>query len=130
MAARYRQRRLAIGASSIDLPEVSVRLKGDELMIRPLERLAGREMVTDIMLMAGEAVADYALQHDIPIPFATQPPPEQNLKPTGMASHYAMRKQMKPSSAKTLDAPHSGLGLERYTRVTSPLRRYLDLVTK
>ncbi len=129
MAGRYRQRRVAVGASSIDLPEVSVRVQGETVVIRPSERLAGREMVTDLMLMAGEAVANYALQQDIPIPFATQPPPEQHLQLTGMASHYAMRKQMKPSVVKTLDAPHTGLGLERYTRVTSPLRRYLDLVT-
>jgi exoribonuclease-2 len=35
---------------------------------------------------------------------------------------------MKPSQAKTLEEPHAGLGLDRYTRATSPLRRYLDLV--
>lgn len=129
MAGRYRQRRLAAEASSIDLPEVSVRVKGEDVVIRPLDRIASREMVTDIMLMAGEAVAGYALEQDIPIPFATQPPPEQSMELVGMASNYAMRRQMKPSRVKTLEGPHSGLGLERYTRVTSPLRRYLDLVT-
>jgi exoribonuclease-2 len=45
-----------------------------------------------------------------------------------LAARFAYRRQMKPSKAKTLEAPHAGLGLALYTRATSPLRRYLDLV--
>ncbi|MEJ2529065.1 MAG: RNB domain-containing ribonuclease, partial [Gammaproteobacteria bacterium] len=68
------------------------------------------------------------LQHEIPIPFATQPPPDTDLQPEGLAGMYASRRKFKPSRNKTLEEPHSGLGLEVYSRVTSPLRRYLDLV--
>jgi exoribonuclease II len=128
MTGRYRQRRMSSGASRIELPEVSVRVNHGAVEIRTLERMGSREMVTDAMLMAGEAVARYCLEHDIPIPFASQPPPDSDQKPVGMAGMYAYRRQFKPSRNKTLDEPHSGLGLELYTRVTSPLRRYLDLV--
>jgi exoribonuclease-2 len=125
---RYRRRREESGARGLDLPEVSVRLVGDDVVIRPLERIGSRDMVTDAMLMAGEAVARYCLDRDIPIPFATQEPPEFDMEPEGLAAMYACRRMFKPSRNKTLEAPHSGLGLEVYSRVTSPLRRYLDLV--
>jgi exoribonuclease-2 len=35
---------------------------------------------------------------------------------------------MQRSQLSTVPAPHGGLGLDRYSQVTSPLRRYLDLV--
>lgn len=126
---RFYHRRMAAGASNINLPEVSVRVKEENILIKPLNRLESRQMVTDAMLMAGEAVARYALENEIPVPFATQPAPENPSSPEGMAANFAYRRQLKPSKLKTLEEPHSGLGLALYTRVTSPLRRYLDLVT-
>lgn len=128
VVTRYRKRRDAAGSARIDLPEVSVRVREGEVLIRPLERLESRQMVTDAMLMAGEAAARFALAHEIPVPFATQVAPENPQEPEGMAAMYAYRRQMKPSQSKTLEEPHFGLGLEVYTRATSPLRRYLDLV--
>lgn len=130
MARRFRERRIESGAKSIDLPEVSVRVVDGRVVIRLLERAGSRDMVTDAMLMAGEAVARYCLEHEIAIPFATQPPPESEieLEGMGMAAMYACRRLFKPSRNKTLEEPHSGLGLELYCRATSPLRRYLDLV--
>jgi len=128
MTEGYRQRRMIAGSSRIDLPEVSVRVVDGAVVVRPLERLGSRDMVTDAMLMAGEAVAGYCLEHNIPIPFATQPPPDSDLQPEGLAGMYAFRRKFKPSRNKTLEEPHAGLGLQAYSRVTSPLRRYLDLV--
>jgi exoribonuclease-2 len=128
IAQRYRWRRVEAGARGIELPEVSVRVVEGRVVIRPLGRIGSRDMVTDAMLMAGEAVARYCLDHQIAIPFATQPPPESDVEPEGMAAMYAYRRMFKPSRIKTLEEPHSGLGLEVYCRATSPLRRYLDLV--
>ncbi len=126
---RFRQRRHRDGASRIDLPEVSVRLSDDEIRIRPLERLASREMVTEAMLMAGEAIANYAAEHSLPIPYAVQQAPERDEVPQGMAAMYAHRRLMKPSVSTVEEGRHTGLGLRAYSRTTSPLRRYLDLVT-
>jgi exoribonuclease-2 len=46
-----------------------------------------------------------------------------------MAAMFAYRRKFKPSRNQCYAQPHAGLGLEVYTRATSPLRRYLDLVT-
>ena len=127
-AERYRSRRVASGATGLDLPEVSIRVAGGEILIRPLERQGSRALVTDLMLMAGEAAARFCADRELPIPYVTQPPPDQIQHPQGMAAMYAYRRQFKPSRTGVEPGPHSGLGLERYTRATSPLRRYADLL--
>lgn len=129
VTGRFRRRRHQNGAISLDLPEVSVRVRDDEVVIRPLDRGGSREMVAEAMLAAGEAVSLFAIEHDIPIPFANQPPAEEELQPQGVAANYACRRKFKPSRMATQAERHSGLGLDSYTRVTSPLRRYPDLLT-
>jgi len=124
----YRARRLARGAARIDLPEVAVRVVGGEVVIRPLPRLASRDMVTDAMLMAGEAAARFAQISRVAIPYAMQPSPDEIRQPQGIAEMYAYRRLFKPSRASLEPEPHFGLGLEIYARATSPLRRYADLV--
>ncbi|MCU7840727.1 MAG: RNB domain-containing ribonuclease [Candidatus Thiodiazotropha sp. (ex Troendleina suluensis)] len=125
----YRQRRKTAGAASIQLPEVKLKVRDGKVEIEPLPRLESREMVTDLMLMAGEGIADYCQINEIPIPFATQAPPEERNEPEDMAGMYAYRRFFKPTKVKTQPEPHSGLGLAAYTRATSPLRRYSDLLT-
>ncbi|MCU7905886.1 MAG: RNB domain-containing ribonuclease [Candidatus Thiodiazotropha sp. (ex Epidulcina cf. delphinae)] len=126
---RYRQRRKAAGAASIQLPEVKLKVHDGKVEIHPLPRLESREMITDLMLMAGEGIADYCQSHQIAIPFATQAPPEERTEPEDMAGMYAYRRFFKPTQVKTQPEPHAGLGLAAYTRATSPLRRYSDLLT-
>ena len=124
----YRAHRLTRGAARIDLPEVSVRVVDGQVQVRPLPKLASRDMVTDAMLMAGEAAARFAQLHGIAIPYAMQPSPEEIRQPQGLAGMYAYRRLFKPSRASLEPEPHFGLGLEIYARATSPLRRYADLV--
>jgi exoribonuclease-2 len=80
------------------------------------------------MLMAGEATARFALKHQISLAFSSQEGPEEEEFSGGMAGMYARRRTMKRSQLTGVPAPHTGLGLELYAQVTSPLRRYLDLV--
>jgi exoribonuclease-2 len=124
----YRQRRQQAGAASIELPEVKLKVREGKVEIESLPRLQSREMVTDLMLMAGEGVADYCQAHEIAIPFATQATPEQLEQPVDLAGMYAYRRFFKPTKIKTQPELHAGLGLPCYTRVTSPLRRYSDLL--
>lgn len=128
LAARFRARRKAQNAASIDLPEVSVRVVDGEVTIRPLPRLRSRALVTDAMLMAGECAAKFCLGHEIPIPYATQPTPDKIEEPGDLAAMYAYRRRFK--ATRLLGAPerHFGLGLDLYARATSPLRRYSDLL--
>ncbi|MCB1924711.1 MAG: RNB domain-containing ribonuclease [Gammaproteobacteria bacterium] len=119
---------MARGAARIDLPEVSVRVVEGEVVIRPLPKLDSRDMVTDAMLMAGEAAARFAQASGVPIPYVMQPTPDEVRQPQGMAEMYAYRRLFKPSRAGLEPEPHFGLGLDIYARATSPLRRYSDLL--
>ena len=128
LVERFRRRRQANDAAGIELPEVSLRVRNGEVIIRPLARLESRALVMDAMLMAGEAVAVLCRDRGIPIPYATQAPPDKIEQPLDLAGMYAYRRRFKPSRLVGEPGPHFGLGLPLYTRATSPLRRYSDLL--
>jgi exoribonuclease II len=127
---RVRARRESAGATSLELPEVSVRVIDGEVVIRPLLRLLSRTLVADAMLLAGEAVARFCRDRGIPIPYASQAPGEGTAGPQaqGLAAMYARRRTFRPTRLVSSPEPHAGLGLPLYTRATSPLRRYADLL--
>jgi exoribonuclease-2 len=128
IALGYAARRRENGSVEIELPETMVRLEGETVVIRPVAPLRSRTLVENAMIMAGQAVARFGIEHEIPLPYATQQAPDEPEAGEGLAGMFALRKQMQRSQFKTAPAPHSGLGLEAYVQVTSPLRRYLDLV--
>ncbi len=129
LARRFEARRRENGAVFIDLPEVKIRVEGGEVVIRPLPPLRSRSLVMEAMLMAGEAVARYAVQHNIPLPFTIQDPPDaDDREPARPSAMLALRKRLQRSQQVTSPGIHAGLGLNLYAQSTSPLRRYLDLV--
>lgn len=127
----YEARRRDRGAVNIELPEVSVRVRNGDVTIRPLPLLRSRNLVENAMIMAGEAAAVLAQARGIAVPYATQEPPDTTAWSPAetLAEMYALRRTMKRSQYRSIPAPHSGLGLTAYVQTTSPLRRYLDLVT-
>jgi exoribonuclease-2 len=129
-AQAYERRRQENGAVEINLPEVRIRVNEDgQVEIRPLLNLRSRDMVREAMLMTGEAVARYAFEQDIPLPYTTQDAPAEPLPPAETPSQFfARRRLMSPSRQSTQPGAHAGLGMGFYAQTTSPLRRYLDLV--
>ncbi len=126
--APFRARRQACGAAGIELPEVSVRVREGVVAIRPLERSRSRNLVMDAMLLAGEGCARWCQGRGVPIPFAGQAAPDKSEIPTDMAGMFAYRRCFKPTRLSLEPTAHAGLGLSLYTRATSPLRRYSDLL--
>jgi exoribonuclease-2 len=54
----------------------------------------------------------------------------EELQPAaGFAGSYRLLRFMRPRVLSVKPARHQGLGLDIYTQVTSPLRRYTDLLT-
>ncbi len=131
VAERWAARRRSNGAIELALPEVKLRVIDGEIVIKPLPPLRSRMLVREAMLIAGEAVARYALAHDLAIPFTVQDATEEARAqtPVTLSDMFALRRMLKPSQQKSAPAPHAGLGLEVYCQVTSPLRRYTDLLT-
>ncbi len=129
LAERFLAYRRTQGAVEIELPEVKVVVEDGQVILRPLPPLRSRDLVREAMLMAGHAVARYALERGIPFPFSLQDPsdPPADL-PEGLAGMVALRQNMLPARQSSIPGRHAGLGLGPYAQVTSPLRRYLDLV--
>lgn len=128
-ALRFQARRRAAGAAPIVLPEAKVRAEGGAVTVKPIPRLRSRDLVAEVMLMAGEAAGRLALEQGLAFPFATQSGPDEAVPaPEGLAASFAYRRLLKRTQMRTAPDRHAGLGLAVYSQVTSPLRRYLDLV--
>lgn len=127
---RFRQYRQANNAVMIRLPEVKIKVNIAErtIKITGLDRSPARELVANAMMAAGHAAAKFAAEHDLPLAFAVQSDPEMVERPETVPGMYELRKSCRVSTLSTIPGKHAGLGLEPYARVTSPLRRYEDLL--
>lgn len=127
--------RLSQGAISINLPESIIKVKDDEIIIEVLNDSLSRQLVAEMMILAGEVAGRYGMAHNLALPFRGQPqpelPPQEELLqlPAGPVRACAMRRCMPKSEMSITPARHAGLGLEMYTQATSPIRRYSDLLT-
>lgn len=124
-------RRKKSGATNIDLPEIHINVDAEtkKVSISPLLRYKADEMIREMMLLAGEGAANYAFKNNIPFPYVSQDAPAvpENILP-GLAGQFQLLKCMRKRSVGITPAMHSGLGIAIYSQVTSPLRRYSDLV--
>lgn len=128
--------RVTQGAITINMPEsvIKVQESEDDIVIEVLEDSPARQMVAEMMILAGEVAARYGQTHDLAIPFRSQPQPELPSEeeliqlPTGWVRDSAIRRCMTRSEVGTTPSRHATLGLESYSQVTSPIRRYLDLL--
>ncbi len=132
IARKNRARREKNGAITIQMPEVNISVDKEtkKVTIEPEARLESNEMIAELMIMAGEGAARFAFKNQIPFMYISQETPEfpANL-PDGWAGQFARIKCMRKRSVGITPAPHAGLGVSFYSQVTSPLRRYGDLIS-
>jgi exoribonuclease-2 len=129
LAERNVKRRTALGAINIDMPETHISLKEGQVEIKQITRHKSADMVRECMLLGGEGAGLWALHRNLPVPYIMQETgdlPDETLE--GMAGYYQLRRCMRPRVLSTRPGQHSGLGLDTYIQVTSPLRRYTDLL--
>jgi exoribonuclease II len=133
-AERRQAWRMAQGAISIRMPESVVKVRDEEISIEVLEDSQSRNLVAEMMILAGEVAASYGQVHGLPLPFRSQPqpelPPEEELMQleAGPVRSSAIRRCMPRSEVGITPARHASLGLDGYCQVTSPIRRYADLL--
>jgi len=124
------------GAIKLNLPNVDVKVKNQKVFIKPQEDSKSRDLVAEMMVIAGRAIAQFSIENDISIPFLTQDTGSfskevvDNIQNLSISKTFEASRGFKRSKITVKPSNHSGLGLSAYTRVTSPMRRYLDLLVQ
>jgi exoribonuclease-2 len=119
----------------IDMPDAHIQVHLDtsisqnNISIEAIVPRKSADMVRECMVLAGEGAARWALRNKVSFPFIGQEAgelPEKRLD--GLAGAFQLRRCMRPRTLSAKPMVHWGLGLDEYTQVTSPLRRYTDLL--
>lgn len=131
IARRNFERRCKAGAVNISIPEVHITVDSEtkEVNFETISHPESTEVVREAMVLAGEGAAKFAFKNNIPFPFISQDVPEIPKDiPEGLAGQFRLRKCMRKRNVNVTPSSHAGLGVGMYSQVTSPLRRYGDLL--
>jgi exoribonuclease-2 len=133
MSRRLRENRNKEGALGLSLPELQIKSNEDSALTLELvpQDTPSRMIVAEFMILYNWLAARFCRDEQIPALFRTQSEPSERLSIDDNGYLYYVfkqRRKLHPLVIDTSPKPHSGLGLEAYTQVTSPIRRYLDIV--
>ncbi len=131
-------RRIEGGAVILDKDEPSISLEGEgeetRVILTPGDPASdAQNMVAEMMILASGAAAEWARARKLPVLFRTQNvalPRESAGRWRDPLRMSEIMRAMIPSILETEARPHAALGLSSYAPVTSPLRRYADLVNE
>ena len=138
IADRHRAWRNSRGAVSFQRPEVQFELDRDGRVVFKLGDPFGpaRQLVQELMIAACAGVAVFCAENQIPCIYRAQSPPDDPPRAGEVKDgriddphlQYELLRRLKPSTLQLEVAPHWTLGVPAYTQVTSPIRRYADLL--
>jgi exoribonuclease II len=134
IAQRLRQSRFDNGAIALPIPQVDVFVDRDkQITLRLTDREAPSQiLVSEFMILANSLVGQFCAQRQIPIVYRGQAAPRETF-PTSLTYdpvlHYRQQRAMNPARIGLQPTRHSSLGVDIYTTFTSPLRRYVDLLS-
>jgi exoribonuclease II len=134
IAQRLRQSRFDNGAIALPIPQVDLFVDRDkQVTIRLTDREAPSQiLVSEFMILANSLVGQFCAQRQIPIVYRGQAAPRETF-PTSLTYdpvlHYRQQRAMSPARIGLQPTRHSSLGVDIYTTFTSPLRRYVDLLS-
>jgi exoribonuclease-2 len=154
MARRRRLLRSERGAVFSNIPRPDIKIdheKGDAKINYRISHdftKNSRGIITEFMLLAGEVAADFLFHSKVPGLFRTQPrlskstqkntsglmqedideSKELMKRPMVIVEQMENSKGLGPMTVTAKRSIHQGLGLSGYCQVTSPLRRYGDLI--
>jgi len=127
------RRRAASGVFFIPRPERVVRVSRDrEISIYKRDREShSQKMVSEFMILANSLAALFLKEKGIPGIYRGQMEPREKIPPVEKfdpLQAYRMRRVMNRVEVSTRPLRHSGLGAAAYLTLTSPIRRFYDLL--
>ncbi len=124
--------RASHGALMLNRPELKVLARKDSITLKMVDTGSpSRRLVSELMILWNSLAARLSLEERFPMIYRSQPPPAQPLEVPPAYDPVRFNEifmQLEKSRLSLEPAAHAGLGLEAYTQLTSPIRRYGDLV--
>ncbi|PKN56880.1 MAG: hypothetical protein CVU56_13935 [Deltaproteobacteria bacterium HGW-Deltaproteobacteria-14] len=131
----HRAMRRNRGAVFLQRNEVALEVRpGGDVRATPGDPYApGRQLVSELMIATCAATAQFCAESDIPCIYRTQARPDGSAggrsgRVDGASLQYELLRRLKPSVLSTRPALHFTLAVDAYCQLTSPIRRYADLV--
>jgi len=130
---QLRLKRVERGALLLSFPDVNIYVdKQGRVTIHLIPADSpSRNLVSELMILANGVAADYLTAQEAPGLFRSQPPPRKRLISgvrNSLQDIACQRRFLSRGELTVHPKPHAGLGLNSYTTITSPIRRFLDLV--
>ncbi|MDR0463992.1 MAG: RNB domain-containing ribonuclease [Treponema sp.] len=129
LSQKIYKRRTANGAVNIELPDIHITIENETVNIEPAADYRSNFIIKECMIAAGEGAGNWAVSKGLAFPYVCQEVELQGKIPSGLAGSIQLRRCMRPRILSAKPGRHQGLGLDTYTQVTSPLRRYTDLLS-
>ncbi|NJB69162.1 exoribonuclease-2 [Desulfobaculum xiamenense] len=136
LGERLRDLRIADGAVIVDRPDPDIALEGEgaatkvTISQRP-ETPRAQLLVSEFMILANSALGNWAREKGIPLLYRTQditlPGDAAGVWSTPEDSYRVVR-LMAPTYLELVPKRHATLAVTAYSPITSPLRRYPDLL--
>lgn len=133
-------RRIAAGAVITERPDPKILLTtapdGKDILVDIVsgpETPSAHNLVSEIMILANAAIADWAGERGIALLHRTQDVAiPKDFAGIWTEPHEISRvvRALPPASLQVTAKRHAGLGLDRYAPITSPIRRYSDLLNQ
>jgi exoribonuclease-2 len=135
LCEKMRQKRVEQGALILSLPETSIQVGDDSTVSIGMisQETPSRIMVAELMILYNWLAARFCRDHNIPIIYRGQKEPSERLtvEETGYIYYvFRQRRKLSPLIIDIEPSPHAGLGLDAYSNLSSPIRRYFDLVSQ
>jgi exoribonuclease-2 len=133
LCEQLRQKRIEQGALILSLPEISFEISDDSsISIKMLSQdTPSRMIIAEFMILYNWLASRFCRDNNIPFLYRAQKSPSEllSITDTGYVDYvFRQRRKLFPLVIDTKPLPHTGLGLDVYSNLSSPIRRYLDLV--
>jgi len=135
VAEKLSNRRMEFGAFFIPRPERVIRVSREkEITIFKRDRESpAQKMVSELMILANSLAALFLKEKGIPAIYRSQMEPRENIKISPQDKFdplqaYRLRRIMNRVEVSTRPSRHFGLGVDAYLTLTSPIRRFYDLL--
>jgi len=135
ISERLGRRRMEMGAFFIPRPERVIRVNRDrEILLYKRDRESpAQKMVAEFMILANSLAALFLKEKEVPAIYRGQMEPREKAPPLekfDALQAYRLRRIMNRVEVSTRPSRHAGLGAEAYLTLTSPIRRFYDLLVE